>query len=134
MVPVLPHQVWKIHIFSNLSLQDLTKSSRVCKQWYEWTSDDAVWRRFDLQALFPKIKIEYMDAEFWERHIPVKCAIHAPAISKRQIIAALARIKGAATASIVAMPKHYSMENHVKLTQIYQEGQFIQTAVHDAPT
>jgi hypothetical protein len=75
-----------------------------------------------------------MDAEFWEKHIPAKCAFHAPAISKRQIIAALARIKGAATASIVSMPQGYSTAKLKKLMKIYKGGVQITMNLHADPT
>jgi hypothetical protein len=133
-LPAVPANIWKFCIFTQLDPASLARSLRVCKQWNEWASDDAVWNRYNLQALFPKITFEFMDAEFWEKHIPAKCAFHAPAISKRQIIAALARIKGAATASIVSMPQGYSTAKLKKLMKIYKGGVQITMNLHADPT
>jgi hypothetical protein len=133
--------VWKFHIFSDLSLKDLARSSRVCKEWHRWISDDAVWRHFDVNALFPKIKIECMDAKFWQKHVnfvnldEMKIDLsNAQAITKRQIIGALARVKGAATATIVTMPQGYSTGKLIKLMKLYKEGAQIKMNVHPDPT
>jgi hypothetical protein len=138
---VVSSDVWKSKIFCHLSPKDLTRASLVCKQWFQWISDDAVWRHFDVNALFPKIKIECMDAEFWKTFVNFAKLDEmeidlstAPAITKRQIIGALARIKGAATATIVTMPQGYSTAKLQKLMKLYKEGEQIKMTVHSDPS
>ncbi len=59
---------------------------------------------------------------------------NAPVITKRQIICALARIKGAATATIVTMPQGYSTGKLRTLMKLYKKGKQIKMNVHADPT
>ena len=82
-----------------------------------------------------------MDAEFWKKHVnfvnldEMKIDLsNAPGITKRQIIGAMARVKGTATATIVTMPQGYSTGKLLKIMKLYKEGAQIKMNVHPDPT
>jgi len=126
----VPADVWVAKIFSQIDRKDLCRASQVCKNWYAWTSNEALWRQFDIHAVFPQIKIEYMDTEFWKNRVNF-VGLEAmginlskvPGISKRQIIAVLARINGDARATIVTMPKGHSTKKLIALMENYMAGE-----------
>ena len=114
----LDFDVWK-RVFTFLQIKDFYHASATCRQWRTISSDDNLLMTFDLQELFPSLKI--IDGPVWEKHWDLKAlgldVSNAPKLDKQKAYFKLKklykpkRIEKCAGVTILTLPKGLSRAN-----------------------
>ena len=115
-------EIWK-KVFNLLQLKELYRMGLVCKNWRIISSDDALLMKFDLQELFPSLKI--IDGNVWEKHWDLKALgldiSNAPVLDQREAYFRLKKlytpglIENNAGVTILTLPKGLSRANLPKV-------------------
>ncbi len=122
-----------LHIFSFLPLEDLARASGVCRDWCILANDDILWKRFDLNKVFPSLSI--IDRTVWKRCVHLAAFDlsfeDAEPVDNRELIPALkhhlhhlaeAKIEKNAGWTLVELPKGLNFNKLIALASSPKQG------------
>ncbi len=119
-----------LHIFGFLSPKDLGQTACVYREWEMLSSDNSLWKAFDLKELFPSLKV--IDETVWETHVDLTAlglsVEDAPPVDKRTEIQILKKlfaslkIENNAGITVLTMPKGLTLNKLVTLAGSPKQG------------